>query len=490
VIIENTEEKESGVRRAAQPEAPMTRRLGRAVPRNDRDAVAHRQLVAAPDPPGAADVDLAPTPAVPRWRTDFARPGGVLGRLDAGTLSRALIGLQRERGNAFVQRAVAEAHSQLADASSLVTMDNWPTVLPRAARTTDKKDPAKDENIHVKLGTKEKKDENTVVGPFDKVVKQKVWPKKGKPYDQEYVIRAPTLENAAKGLVGTLTDQQKTFVQSIQAARADFKTDKLKLNFYGGAYGWEYGGAPKKDATPTAVQGGADTSTVEGKRKQAEQWIWEELRFEGSSASINTYDSQMLTWGRGLGAATGGLSPTMNELFKDSEIASAFHNVGVSFKDNTWLVINTETGAVETGRNALAIVQADPHILAALIAIGENEKFKQKIADAQWTAIKQHGTANVPEFALDWPKEIVQLVAHINHWGPAYGWHSSHGGYEATKGDPFDVVLQFFRLAAGKPNSNGSLSIRHMGPDTVSNFSHWVGASDSARSSRNFSRRI
>lgn len=390
-------------------------------------------------------------------------------------IQRNVLGLQHVSGNAAVvgllQRQTAQDPSDpTATAGDAPTVDDWPTTLPRAVRSAKKK-----ENIHVQLGTKIKKEDDTVVGPYDKVVKEKVWPKKGKPYEQEYVIRAPTLENAEKGLLTPLAAQQRAFVDSIEKSRQELDISKLHLNRYQGKYGWQYGGTPKKDATPTAVQGAADTSTVEGKQKQAEQWIWEELRFEGSSASINAYDSQMVTWGRGLGAASGPLNVTMAELFKDAEIVRAFQSVGVSFQGNNWLVINTLTGAVEQDGNALAIMQADPHILAAMIQIGENEHFKQKVADAQWKGIKAAGTARVPQYALDWPKEIIQLVAHITHWAPAYGWHNASSGYEASGGAAFEVVLHFFRVAAGKLNKNGSRSIRKMGPDTVANFKHWGG---------------
>lgn len=407
-----------------------------------------------------------------------------------GSTPAEILALQRTVGNRRVQRmlalpgrltVVSPRHTIQRDDVPLIapnpeagiTVENWPNKLPRAVRTIDKKDPSKDENIKVKLGEKVKKDENTVIGPNDKEVKEWVKPAKGKSYQQEYVIHAPSLENAEKGLAGTLSNEQKAFVESIQKARDALNIDKLHLNLYAGQYGWQYGGQPKKDATPAQVQGTVDTSTVEGKRKQAEQWIWEELRFEGSSASINAYDSQMVTWGRGLGAATGGLNPAMNELFKDQEIVTTFKQVGVSFENNKWLAINTVTGAVEEGRNALAIMQTDPHILAAMIEIGENAKFKQAVADAQWKAIKEHGTAKVPDYALDWDKEVIQLVAHITHWGPAYGWHKASAGYEESGGDPLEVVLHFFRTAAGKPNKNNSLSIRKMGPDTIANFSHW-----------------
>jgi hypothetical protein len=356
-----------------------------------------------------------------------------------------------------------------------VTVDNWPTALPHASR-------GKKEGLTATLGMRVKKTPEMLIRPgIDKVTREPVKGKDGKQVKdadgnllfQEYVTFAPSLANANSGYSGPLTDDQLAFSARIQQTRDSFDITQLHLNRYRDSYGWQYGGTPKKDATPTAVQGEADPSTPEGKNKRAEQWVWEELRFEGSSASINAYDSQKLTWGRGLGAATGGLDPTMKELFRDEDIRYAFMEVGVAFEGGSWMAVNTLTGAVETGSNALAIIQTDPHILAAFISIGENDAFKQKIADAQWTGIKAHGTARIPEFALDWPKELVQMVAHITHWGPAYGWHQASDGYKQAGGDPLRIILHFISRASGGANKNGAFSIVKNGPETLNNLKSW-----------------
>jgi hypothetical protein len=358
------------------------------------------------------------------------------------------------------------------------SLETWPDSLPRANRVTaklpnGKRDPAKDTNIVVNLGKKEQKTEDTEVGEFDQVSTEK---------KKEVVTHAPTLGKAELGLDGTLSEGQQQVVNQIRANREAVDPfakrasgGKLHLYQYDGSFGWQYGGAPGQDATPTAVQGEADASTIEGKKKRAEQYVWEELRHEGSSASINAYDPQMVTWGRGLGGK-GYLPPAMEELFKDSEIASQFLRMGVCYRGG-WLVVNTLTGAVETGANALAIMQTDPHILAAMIDIGEKQENKQKIADAQWTGIRAAKTSLIPfDEALDWPKEIIQWMAHINHWGPAYGWWGKmKGDYKAAGADALNLLKVYCRAAAGKPNANGSYSIMVMGPDTVANFGHWGG---------------
>lgn len=347
-----------------------------------------------------------------------------------------------------------------------VTAENWMTTLPRASRK-------KGEGITYEFGTRETKTATTQVGEFDREGSEMVKGKDGKKVKQEYVTHAPTLTNEEKGLATALTAEQQAFVDEVVKAREAIDPKTMSLVKYRGKYGWSHSGSTANDATPTSVQGTADPSTPEGKVKQADQWVWEELQHEGNSASINAYDKQMVTWGRGLGAMSGGLNPTMTELFKDAEIAAAFRKVGVSFENNKWLAINTGTGAVEEGNNALAIIMVNPHILAAMVEIGESHK--QAVADAQWKGIKEIGTAKVPDYALSWSKELVQLVAHISHWGPAYGWRYASAGYKDSGGDALKIIQHFLTKASGGANKNGAYSVVKTGPETLQNLGRWGG---------------
>lgn len=276
----------------------------------------------------------------------------------------------------------------------------------------------------------------------------------------------PSLTNNELGTDTPLTDAQRALVQKIQQNRENTDTSMLALTRYAGKYGYMYGGKTKTDATPTSLQGEA-----KDKREQAERWIWDELRHEGGTSSINAYDSQMVTWGRGLGAKSGPMLTTvMNELFKDADVSAAFLKQGIAYKGGL-TVVNTQTGAIETGTNALALMQADPHLLATLIQIAENPAFHQKVTDAQWKGTQAVGTGRVPDYALDWPKECIQMVAHITHWGPAYGWHYKASNYKDTAGDPLKVVLAFLKSASGGANKNGAFSFRN--PDATQNLGVW-----------------
>jgi len=180
----------------------------------------------------------------------------------------------------------------------------------------------------------------------------------------------------------------------------------------------------------------------------------------------------------------------MNALFKNPEIANRFLSIGIAFKNGQWLAVNVQTGAVEVGNNALSVIQTDPHILAAMADIGEGETkadgsstaeeksaVKQEVADAQWAGVVGAGTGQVPDFVVDdnWPKEAVQVAAHVTHWGGAYGWHRNKDAFKATGGDMTKIVDLVGKLLASKPNENGSYSVRGSGPDLLGNLSRWVG---------------
>jgi hypothetical protein len=364
------------------------------------------------------------------------------------------------------------------------TMENWPDTLPRAERVTSKKS-SEDTNIRVSLGQSRtlKKDEEAKPNE----VTNEVQVKGGG--TRTTAISKPSMTGDDKGYSDALTADQQAVIDQIRTNREAVNADRMKLQKYDGAYGYIYGGKPSEDLTPKALTGTPDASTPEGKRKQAEQWIWEEMAHEGSSASINAYDSQMVTWGRGLGAKTGGLNPTMTMLMKNPGIANRLLSLGMGFKGD-WIAVNLTTGAVETGKSALAIIQTDPHLLAALTEIGEGDvngaeettdaertTVKQDVADAQWAGIVSIGTGRIPQFVLDggWSKAAVQVAAHVTHWGGKYGWHMNANGYKATGGDVTKIVDLVVGLLAEKPNANGAYSVRSSGPALITNLRAWGG---------------
>ena len=311
-----------------------------------------------------------------------------------------------------------------------VDLSSWRTVLPAAARGAK-------EGLTVTLHEKEK----------DK--------KK----------EAPTVNNQGLGFTGTLTEEQKKIVEAIKTNRAAVDSSMLVLVSYQGPkdtaahVGYSYGGKSPKDPTAVSKAGAS-------REDQIKKVVWNELKHEGGSSAINAYDSMMLTWGRGFGQRGGQLPDIMTQLFKDQDIVDAFQPYGIYY-DGGFEVVNTQTGAIEKGLDALGLIQADEKLLGVFIAIAENDKTSQEVVDAQWTKMES-AAAKVPKYAHGWDDKLIALVAHISHWWPATGWLSKVGDGKSTTKD----ILMAWAEKAGTKKKSGAYVVSNA--DTIDpNFKAW-----------------
>jgi hypothetical protein len=290
--------------------------------------------------------------------------------------------------------------------------------------------------------------------------------------------KAPKASNDSSGRV-KLSDEQKCLINTIKRNRAAVDTTMLQLQRYRTIisgkrilqFGYTYPG--KTPQEPSVIKSiPADTSDSQAKVKRV---VWEELKHEGETSAINAYDSQLLTWGRGFGARAGLLPPVMEILFKDRTLAEAFLSYGVNFiakeKEKGYRVVNLKTGAVETGINALRLIQTDPQLLGVFVKIAEDPKYSQQVADAQWKVVAKNA-GNVPAYAHQWDDRWIALVSHITHWWPVTGWRgreevASYADSRTIK----DLLLKWGRKAASAPRSSGALFVGNA--DTIANFKRW-----------------
>ncbi|MBS1914321.1 MAG: DUF4157 domain-containing protein [Bacteroidetes bacterium] len=286
---------------------------------------------------------------------------------------------------------------------------------------------------------------------------------------------APSVSNAEAGVDAALTEQQKKIVEQIRINRSAVDTAKLKLVKYKSAYGYAYGGT--SSFAPTETQGADGPGrTRESEIKKA---VWDELKHEGGTSSINAYDSEKVTWGHGFGGNKGSLPVVMDALFKDADARKAFLVYGIDYQSG-WHVVNTANGGIESGQNAVSLIQASPDLLGVFIKIAEtgstepSKNLGQKVTDAQWVGMTAAGKAgDVPKWAYDWDLRLIQFVAHLTHWGPVFGWSAGYQG----KGNIHDVLMRWGEKAAGlksgaKP-ANGALIYNNA--DTINNFRKWGG---------------
>jgi hypothetical protein len=281
---------------------------------------------------------------------------------------------------------------------------------------------------------------------------------------------APTLSNVSLGVISTtLGDMQMQIVKQIKTNRDQVDTSKLSLMPYRSQYGYSYSGTTP--VSPSAIQ--IMGSAPQNRADQVKKLVWEEMRSEGGTSAINAYDIQMLTWGRGFAGAAGTLPFVMKILFKDPEVRNTFLPYGIAYQ-NGWMVVNTDTGHIETERNALALIQATPQLLGVFIKIAETtnadpaKNLSQKVTNAQWQVLTMRGAAgDVPQWAYQWDDRWIQLVAHISHWWPKTGWSKEYMRAKSIR----DILMIWGDKAAGKKEANGAMIVSNA--DTLGNFKVW-----------------
>jgi hypothetical protein len=255
--------------------------------------------------------------------------------------------------------------------------------------------------------------------------------------------------------VPDFTDAQKAVFEEIKANRAALPEYAMAKADYHGWKGMAMGesGAREK-LTPTALKGQSDDPAIKA-RKAA----FKELGHEGTVDSINTYDDQIVTWGKGFSAKSGSMNEVLEIMFKsDPEAKHVLRRAGIDMDAKSWRVVNEETGLIETGNDALRLMQFDTKLLSVFVTLGRDPKHQQHALDAQWTAMEK-GAARVPEYAYDWPESAIALAAHLAHWSPAFGWGYHPEAFAQAGGDLVEIVKAWGRLA--KSNSKYSTILKN-----------------------------
>jgi hypothetical protein len=245
-----------------------------------------------------------------------------------------------------------------------------------------------------------------------------------------------------------LTAEQKAVVLEIQANRDALPDYAIKKTDYHGNKGMVLGdsGAGEK-LTPTELKGDSTDPATKAKKV-----AYKELGHEGTVDAINTYDNQIITWGKGFSALSGSMNEVLMIMFKaDPEARHVMLRAGIDCDAKTWRLVNTETGMIETGANALRLMQFDTKLLGVFVTLGRAPEHQQHALDAQWSAMETQA-AHVPEYAYAWPEKSIALCAHLAHWSPAFGWGYHPGRYSGVNGDLVAIAGTWAHLAAGNAN--------------------------------------
>jgi hypothetical protein len=260
--------------------------------------------------------------------------------------------------------------------------------------------------------------------------------KRTEPEEDIKVIDGKLNVPAAKLPPPPLSEKQKAIVKVIKGFRAALP-DKIGTRSQARQGGYMYPGK-----TPAGFRLKERIDTI----------VWNELSKEGGASSINTYDNQILTWGFGFGGAQGGLPSVMEKLFALCPAAKDLlldAGIGLEWMNGkaVWMVVNTATGAIELGKNALQMMKVDKQLLSVFITLGEDDRFALSSVEAQWKQI-QGTSGKVPDYAKSWSDASIALGCHLVHWLPAYAWGMND--YSAAKGDLLKLVSLFGKIMGEK----------------------------------------
>lgn len=173
---------------------------------------------------------------------------------------------------------------------------------------------------------------------------------------------------------------------------------------------------------------------------------------EGSTAAINTYDNQILTWGTGW-SGLGGLPEVMDRLVASSPLVVArLKACGVEYLGHgNWSVVDDSGKVVQGKQEALQVIRKTPALIYLFIDLAKNPATRDAVTDAQ-LATFMHGSGNISGSETLATQALFNFVAHLKHWAPG-----------ATKG----VVEAAAQAVPGSPSEERD---KLLAPEIVKNF--------------------
>lgn len=141
---------------------------------------------------------------------------------------------------------------------------------------------------------------------------------------------------------------------------------------------------------------------------------------EGSTAAINTYDNQIVTWGTGWGGL-GWLGKVMERATASDAVREALGVAGVRYRGrNVYDVVDLDTGTVVTGgKEALEVMRRSVPLMHLLIDLARNPATRDAVTEAQLRTFME-GSGNIQGAEAIATQALFNLVAHLKHWAPGY----------------------------------------------------------------------
>jgi hypothetical protein len=162
----------------------------------------------------------------------------------------------------------------------------------------------------------------------------------------------------------------------------------------------------------------AQTASAADKRKIAAFAAFQGR--EGSTAAINTYDDQIVTWGTGFsGRAL--MGTVVEKSLRSSAVRTLFTRAGVRYRQkNNYDIVDVSTKRVVTGKeDALQIMRASLPLLYMLIYAARDTTTRDAVTDAQLEAFMM-ASSNFTSADQIATQALFNLVTHLKHWAPGY----------------------------------------------------------------------
>ncbi|APR88375.1 hypothetical protein A7982_13724 [Minicystis rosea] len=141
---------------------------------------------------------------------------------------------------------------------------------------------------------------------------------------------------------------------------------------------------------------------------------------EGSTAAINTYDNQIVTWGTGWGGL-GILGKVMVRACASDAVRDALGAAGVRHRgNNVYDVVDLDAKAITTGgREALEVMRRSTPLLHLLIDLARSPATRDAITEAQLRTFME-SSGNISGADAIATQALFNLIAHLKHWAPGY----------------------------------------------------------------------
>jgi hypothetical protein len=242
-------------------------------------------------------------------------------------------------------------------------------------------------------------------------------------------------------------------------------------------------------AAPTA---GEDTTAYR-------KWLGDRLYFdigsmEGGFDSINVYDSQIVTWGAGLGGASGFVADAMSNMAQSTltgggkvvgeEVTKILHAAGIAFENAgggrlRFVVLDPVSQRKYRGTSALHLIKADNRLLMLFTNLARGELPGLDVDTASPASGGGSGTtlkeaarraafegqrhvfldiyggsgfkSAVNTLGPTWPYDSLMMVLHLHWWGLT-GWQT----FKDTGGDMRAIIKKTYTLGKYVTTRNGA----------------------------------